>query len=194
MKRGIVGALVLFVVSAGCNKRLVLVDADDTKDAAAGTPVAAAAGTGEITITVDAGSAAVAVDAGAATVKPTGVAAAPGGTFPATCAGTCEKTLRCLGSFNASEQASCIAQCQAGSPDPARFARLNKMDCATLTATLKGGSGGSSSGGGAPEGPCGKQHCATCVFDGTSCYSRVPPFLACDACCCRPGGPAPRWE
>ena len=194
MRAGVFVAIALWAPFT-CNKRLALIDVEDTPDAGtSATAAVPAASTAGLVVTVDAGTAATAGTKPAAvtTTQPT---SQPGGSFPPTCAGTCEKSLRCLGSFNATEQASCVAQCQAGKPDPARFARLNKMDCATLLATLKGGGGSStSSGGAAPDEPCGKDHCTTCVWDGTSCYSRVPPFLACDACCCRKGGPAPRWD
>jgi hypothetical protein len=194
---GVVGALLLALLP-GCNKRLVLVDRDHDEEppsravatAQASAPALAPAGD-----TTAAASGSVARADAPAPSKP--AAAAPAGNaYAATCAGTCEKTLRCMGAYNATEQAACVTSCEAGTPDPARFARVNKMDCATLLATLKGGNkggGGGASSGGAAE-PCGKNQCSTCVFDGTSCYSRVPPFLACDACCCRPGGPAPRWE
>jgi hypothetical protein len=200
----IAGALLV----GGCKKRLKLVDAEGDPSArgagAAATAGAAGGAAGATPLepsddtasaSASATAAAAASGAPAAKAQP---AAATGAAYPATCAGTCEKTLRCMGSYNATEQASCVASCEAGNPDPARFAKLNKLDCASLLASLKGGGGGGSSSGGGSSGgaaqPCGPSQCSTCVFDGTSCYSRVPPFLACDACCCRKGGPAPRWE
>ncbi len=195
-------ALALLATGLGCHKRLVLVDADSTPVGSVAKPVSTGSEASErvdkphweVTRTPDAGRGTSRM---ALTDASNRKAAATQSTepYPPTCAGTCEKTLRCIGAFSAGEQATCVAQCQAGTPDPARFARLNTMDCATLAAALKGERGsGSARGNGGDDEACGAQQCATCVFDGTSCYSRVPPFLACDACCCRAGGPAPRWD
>lgn len=192
----------LFVVLlAGCTKRLKLSLVDDEADAAdpnaKNAPATPATATATATATdTSGGPGALATNTATA---PAGKAATPApapAQYPATCAGTCEKALKCKGAYNATEQASCVQSCEAGpqAHNTARFADLNRKDCASMLAAL-GMGGGSSSGGAkpaAPQGGC--NDCATCVFDGTSCYSRVPPFLACDACCCRKGGPAPRWE
>jgi hypothetical protein len=98
-----------------------------------------------------------------------------------------------MNAYNAKEQSDCVTSCEGGKPDPVRFSHLLQMDCKTLVANLKGPNGGGA-GGNKQASPCGADKCSTCVWDGSSCYSRVPPFLACDSCCCRPGGPAPRWD
>jgi len=174
--------LALIVVATGCSKKklqLLLANDDDLPSAspsvAAAPPSVAPPPT-------------TATSVPTTTATATTTAAAAG--YPATCAGVCEKTLRCMSAYSAQEQKSCVDSCQAGRPDPAKFARMVKMDCKALLGAVNGGGGGG--GGASPSGPC--NDCNTCVWDGTSCYSRVPPFLACDACCCRKGGPAPRWD
>jgi len=198
-------ALVIVLGAAACSKRLKLSLVDDEPFVDAGGAAAAPApkkgGLG------NGGNAGGALgdpdDPSPSTPPPPAPTLANRGASPNTtgvigCAAMCEKTLKCLNAFNDAEQSACIAKC--GTPNQARFAKLMAMDCKTLITTLQnennGGSSSSSSssssGGGAK--PCGANECSTCVWDGSSCYSRVPPHLACDACCCRKGGPAPRWD
>jgi hypothetical protein len=192
--------LAALAVVVGCNKRLKLVD-DDT-DAGAAPPAApttpaAAPTNGGLTPTENADP-----GAGMAGIAGTGGTTPSAGTpaaaqYPPTCAGYCEHALRCVGSYNQTEMSTCIPQCAAQNVPASKIAELNRKSCPELIAFIKGqgGKGGNSSSGGAkPAGNPGCNNCATCVFDGTSCYSRVPPFLACDSCCCAKGGPAPRWE
>jgi hypothetical protein len=199
-------ALLMLLVLPSCTKRLKLVLMDDEADAGATTTLTPAnqppptvpppTGLGE---DPGEGPDSPPTRGPSAAANPTAAkTAAAKTTYPATCAGVCEKTLRCMNAFSAVEQTNCIQSCK---PNPTRFAQLNQMDCGTLITTLKNeGSASSSSGGGnarsssgAPSN-CGPDKCSTCVWDGSSCYSRVPPHLACDACCCRRGGPAPRWD
>lgn len=133
----------------------------------------------------------------APTAKATATAPAKKAPLPPTggnCTNVCEKSLKCMNAYSAEEQQACVTSCEGGKPDPVRLSHLYAMDCTTLVANLKGGGGGAGANANKQASPCGADKCSTCVWDGSSCYSRVPPFLACDSCCCRPGGPAPRWD
>ena len=94
--------------------------------------------------------------------------------------------------FSREEQSACAEACEDGKATPLKLSHLNGMDCPTLLANLEGKDAGLVATPRADK--CSTEQCSTCVWDGTSCYSRLSPFDDCDACCCRPGGPAPRWE
>ena len=193
-------ALGLLVVTS-CNKRLKLVDADEdpaSKATAAPPPTAAATTDEEDDPPVHM------PHVPTATAKPTAAPAKPApvaAAYPPTCAGACEKTLKCMGAFNAAEQAACIADCSKHTANPQKLAQLNAMDCVTLLSTLKGGGGGGASGGGAAPKPataC-NADCYGCVWDGSQCYYLNGSMIGagtvtCAACCCAKGGPAKRWE
>lgn len=195
---GVVIALV------GCNKRLRLVDKDEPSASATapgfGSPAApgenASGGHPLAPATTEGNGAAPAVP-GATTTAPTATttttAAAAKKKYPPTCAGACEYTLRCMGAFNAQEQASCVTECTRKGEDPNKLSQVNATDCATLVAQLRGGgkpnppNNGGNNGGNT--GACSRNDCLGCYWEQDMCmyvhgYIATGIKQACKACCC----------
>jgi hypothetical protein len=125
--------------------------------------------------------------------QPSGPPAAGGG-----CQDACAHYLQCRGVADGNLLASCTQECQQGNPDPNTLVQYTQLDCATAIQLVEGSGGpGGGQPGGAPAGGC-NADCTGCVWDGSSCYQRamaaMGSVIECAACCCAPGGPAPRWD
>ena len=201
-KAAIVAVVVLFAATA-CNKRLRLVDKD--KDERGASPLPPSTATAPNAVPSDEDDPPVHMPHVPSATAKTAPAPLPQKVYPATCAGTCEKTLRCMNAWSDTEQAACVAECSQHATNSAKLAELNAKDCNSLLSTLKGGGAANnnakpstSSGGAAPQQAC-KADCYGCVWDGTSCYYLNGSMIGsgtvyCAACCCAKGGPAKRWE
>jgi hypothetical protein len=104
--------------------------------------------------------------------------------------------LQCFGQDTASSRASCNNECAQRQATTEQLAQVQGATCEQIAQYFQGqqqqgpynfgAAGGAGAGGGCTA------DCTGCVWDGSSCYHGTG--LACDACCCAPGGPAPRWD
>jgi hypothetical protein len=108
--------------------------------------------------------------------------------------------LGCAGLDGPDNRMSCNRDCASRRPTTDQLEALQEMTCEQLASMMNGGANSSGSGidwssggGGGTQGGGGcTADCTGCVGDGTSCYHGTG--LACDDCCCAPGGPSPTWE
>ncbi len=119
-------------------------------------------------------------------------------TYASDCGAACEHYLACKGIDDQAQWSQCTNECQSSTElDPAVVAEYPQYDCATAIQLVEGGGGGEVEGGTEGSGTC-NADCTSCVWDGSSCYSNsmaaMGTVIECEACCCAPGGPAPRWD
>jgi len=124
--------------------------------------------------------------------------APPGGYAASACDAACAHLLGCFGQDNPNSRANCNTDCAGRNATTAELDAIQAATCDQLADAMQGNQNGSfdfGAAGGATE-PTGGGGCAAdctgCVGDGTSCYHGTG--LACDDCCCAPGGPSPTWE
>ncbi len=104
--------------------------------------------------------------------------------------------LQCFGQDDQSSRESCNAECARRGATTDQLAQVQGATCEQIAQYFQGQQqgqvdwGAASGGTGGTGGAC--PDCAGCVWDGSSCYHGTG--LACDSCCCAPGGPAPRWD
>lgn len=125
----------------------------------------------------------------------------PGGAAPAypgggaTCDSACAHLLGCFEQDDAASRTNCNAECVQRQTTPDQLAQIQGATCEQLAQYFGAGQQGQvdfgAAAGAASGGGC-SADCTGCVWDGSSCYHGTG--LACDSCCCAPGGPAARWD
>lgn len=115
----------------------------------------------------------------------------PGG--GASCDSVCAHILQCFGTDNANSRMTCNQDCFQRQATTEQLAQVQGATCEQIAQYFQGQQNGQVDFGAAGNngGGC-TADCTGCVWDGSSCYHGTG--LACDSCCCAPGGPAPRWD